>query len=170
MQLHQKFLKRRFQEEDNPIGGDRFQLRQTPLVYLRCLHVAKCPSVYGVSLELLAQNYGATGFQSALSRYIIHLQHPDLPLAEVKHQADRLSFPVPKISVFHRIKFLSSDPFSLKEKWSTANSIHCNSHQHDPRTGNIVLPGWFDTALINMGYGGRGGVYGASHSLISSSP
>jgi len=152
--LHEKFILRRFQAISTPPPP------QIPhLVDPRHIKMSKRPSVYGVPLEDLETRYGAHDFKGALSRYVVHCQHPEFSRRQVEDVAARLYIPFHKISVFHRIKFISQDPYSLDPSLDiVVDSIHCEPSRSD-RHGNYI-PGRFDVAVINIENGGQAGVKG----------
>lgn len=74
--------------------------------------------------------------------------------------------PFHKISVFHRIKFVTNNPYSLTPDADiVVDSIHCEPPCKD-KYSNLV-PGRFDTAVINYQNGGRAGLKGKHDIHIS---
>ncbi|KAF9533674.1 hypothetical protein CPB83DRAFT_890141 [Crepidotus variabilis] len=137
--LHDKFILRRFEANSNNVPPPP---RIPPLVQPREMKMATSPSVYG-----------------ALSRFVIHSQKPELTKREVEDAAANFQLPFYKVSVFHRIKFVSHDPYSINPSASiVVDSIHCEPARFD-RYNNLI-PGRFDTAMVNIANGGRVGVKG----------
>ena len=133
--------------------------RIPPLIYPRTIKMAIQATVHGVSLADVNSLYGASQFEAALSRFVIHFQSPQLTRRQVEHQASKLHIPFQKLSIFHRIKYISQDPFSIDPLADiVVDSIHCEPARHD-KYGNII-PGRFDTAVINHKDGGNTGVKG----------
>lgn len=122
----------------------------------RMLHMAKHPSVRGVSFEKLATDYGATFFRTALARYIVLKNEPNLTTRNVERRIWTVRIPFTKVPVWNRIKYRRLDPVSGRA--STADSIHVQPAKRDGR-GRLV-PGRFDTALINDGTGDITGIEG----------
>ncbi|KAF8952951.1 hypothetical protein BDZ97DRAFT_1992200 [Flammula alnicola] len=141
--LHDKFIQRRLSVADN--------------IHQPCTSTR--PSVYGVSLETIKTSYGASQFEAALSRLVVHVQHPQFSRRQVELAASDLHIPFRKLSVFHRLKFISHDPFSVDPLAEIVmDSIHCEPSRHD-KNGQVI-PGRFDTAVINHKNGGKTGVKG----------
>ena len=152
--LHEKFIQRRLLLHQ--VASLSQHPRLPPLVYPRDIRMALQPSAFGVTLENIVDMYGASDFVGALSHFIVHLQQPAYSRAEVEHAAACLHLPLTKVSAFHQIKFVTQDPFSLHPSAnSVIDAIYCEPARCDTY-GNIV-PGRFDTAIINLG-GGRVGV------------
>jgi hypothetical protein len=121
--------------------------------------MATRPTVYGVSVADVKNLYGAAQFEAALSRFVIHLQHPQLPRRQVELRASELHIPFQKLSVFHHIKYISQVPFSIDPSADiVVDSVHSEPARRD-KYGKFV-PGRFDTAVINHKNGGRTGVNG----------
>ena len=136
------------------------QVEWTPpgLEMNRTLKLTKHPTARTVSLDVLAEKYGATHFRTALARFIALTNDPNLTRAQLERQLWGIRIPFNKLPVWHRIKFVRTDPST--SKISTADSIHCrpgwrNSH-------GKPIPGRFDTALINDGTGEDIGLDGMS--------
>jgi len=157
--LHEKFINRRVAESLEAAPVPAGPLRLPPLVYPREIKMACFPSAYGVCLDDVVRLYGASDFVGALSWFVVHLQHPDYTRGQVEYAASHLHIPLQKISVFHRIRFVARDPFSLDPTGDiVVDSIHCEPAYYD-KYGNLI-PGRFDTAVINHRDGGRAGVRG----------
>ncbi|KAJ6619584.1 hypothetical protein B0H10DRAFT_1946637 [Mycena sp. CBHHK59/15] len=126
------------------------------IVYERKLKMTKHPTLKSVWLTHLVTDYGATFFQDALARYVIHLNYPQLsrPQIEACSQATALSFNT--IPVFHRIKFTTQDPYTACEPEDlVVDSIHVQPTKL--LKNGEQLPARFDTALVNEGAGGMTG-------------
>ena len=164
--LHEKYINRRTSKHfSSPPYTQPHVPRLPPLVYPRETKMSLRPSVYGVSLSDIKQRYGASDFIGALARFVVHIQHPEYARADVELVASRLSVPLQKVAIFHRIKFVAQDPFGLDPTADiVVDSIHCEPARYD-KFGNVV-PGRFDTAVINHRRGGRAGVKGM-HCLFS---
>jgi len=121
--------------------------------------MAQQPTEYGVSLDTIKESYGASSFNTALARYIIHLKHPQLSQRQVRNAAEDFHIPFHKVSVFHRIKFISHDPFSINPSADiVVNSIH--SEPSCLYKYGKVIPAQFDTAIIKWKMEGVGGIKG----------
>lgn len=111
--------------------------------------MAKHPTHRGVSIEVICTKYGASQFIPALSRFIAQYQHPEYSKAEVKAASDHIHIPFSKFSVFHRVKFVSYDVYSLNPlDESVVDSIHVDPVHLDKYTK--IVPGRFDTAIVQI--------------------
>ena len=89
-------------------------VKPLPSLVPRChQRMAKKPTHYGVPIDIICSEYGATHFISALSQFITQYQHPDYSKAQVEAASESIHIPFTKISVFHRLKFFSYDAHSL---------------------------------------------------------
>ncbi|PPQ98035.1 hypothetical protein CVT26_003097 [Gymnopilus dilepis] len=103
--------------------------------------------------------YGASFFEAALSRFVIQHQHPEYTKAQIEAASNRISLPFYKVSVYHRLKFISRDPYALfPNQKDVVDSIHVEPESRD-RNGKVI-PGRFDTAVVNFNSGGEVGVRG----------
>jgi hypothetical protein len=116
------------------------------LVYPRVLKMAKHPSARSVTLDMLRTQYGAKNFEAALGRFLILHTRPSYTRPQLETALNHFHAPF-KYSVFHRIKFVSRDPYSVHHLESVVDSIHAQPPRHD-KHGNII-PARFDTALIH---------------------
>jgi Plavaka transposase len=160
---HDRFL---FHQFNTPDTEPPPRLLIPTLVAPRQLKMSKEPSARGVSLHSLVQNYGATHFEASLSHWVIQYQNPEFTKRQIDDAAQDLDLPFNKVLVYHRIKFISTDPFSIDptiEK--TVDSITATPSKLD-KYGKVI-PGRFDTVLVKVqGTGGERGMLGQ---LISES-
>lgn len=155
--LHAKFIHRRLTASDALQVS--VQLPIPSLIPHRSLTMARHPTLLGVSLEAIRQKYGAKHFTAALSRFIVQYQHPTYTKNQIEVASETLHLPLTKISVYHRIKFMSHDVHSLDPLAEhVVDSIHVEPNRFD-KYGKVV-PGRFDTAMINFNNGGDTGVQG----------
>ena len=155
---HDKFIRRRLAaltDHPPPLLPDK----SPPLVYPREIKMALHPTVYGVPITQIEDKYGATHFRAALSRFVVHVQNPEYSRRQVERAAIHLHIPFQKLPVYHRIKFISHDPFCSDPSADiVVDSIHAEPSWSD-KNGNTVA-GRFDTAVINHKNGGMLGVKG----------
>ncbi len=117
------------------------------------MKIGNRPSVYGVSLKDIKVHYRTIDFIGALARYVIHCHNSGFSWHQVENAAADFYIPFHKLSVFHRIKFLSQDPFSTDPSANiVVDSIHCEASQSNKH--GTYLPGQFDTAIIKIESGG----------------
>ena len=77
-----------------------------------------------------------------------------------------IHIPFNKLSVFHRIKFVSYDLYALKPlDEAVVDSIHVDPVHLDKY--QKVVPARFDTAIINVAPDNDSGVQGESHQVSS---
>ena len=120
--------------------------------------MAKHPSARGVSLESLRTNYGASYFKAALAQFVAQYQNPRSTKAQIEWAASNIHIPFQKLSVFHRIKYVSRDPYGLEKGENVVDAMHAQPACLD-KYGKII-PGRFDTGLVNYKDGGMTGVKG----------
>lgn len=124
-------------------------------MHLGDIHVAKWPSA-SASFDAISEDYGATFFRAALTRYIVQTTQPTLTTRnQVEIAASNINLAFNKVPIFHKIKFL--DPLAL----TTVDSIHAKPARTSKYGGTI--PSRFDTAVINIGGGEQIGVAGEYH-------
>ncbi|KAJ7722680.1 hypothetical protein B0H16DRAFT_1666226 [Mycena metata] len=98
-------------------------------------------------------------FRDALTRYLVQFAFPTLSRAEIEARSSTLSLPFNRIPVFHRVKYITEDPYTARgPEDSVVDSIHVQPRKL-LRNGK-ELDGRFDTALVNDGTGQLTGVHG----------
>ncbi|KAJ7213561.1 hypothetical protein GGX14DRAFT_534208 [Mycena pura] len=128
------------------------------VVYERNLLMAKYPTLKAVRIQRLIKDYGAKSFRDALARFAIRHSQPTLSRAEVDARARHFNLPFNAVAVYHRIKFTTPDPYRAGD---IVDSIVDSVHIEPARTGTSgLIPGRFDTVLINDGTGELTGVAG----------
>ncbi|KAF7372072.1 hypothetical protein MVEN_00065500 [Mycena venus] len=129
------------------------------IVYERRVKMTKHPTRKAVRFNILISDYGARLFRDALSRFIVQLNSPTLTRAQIEAQAASISFHFNRVPVYHRIKFITEDPYTVG---GPEDSVVDSIHVQPPKSGRSgkQLPGRFDTALVNDGSGGLIGVTG----------
>ena len=111
--------------------------------------MAKHPTHWGVPIDMIGTKYGATQFIPALSRFIAQYQHPEYSKAQVEAASVSIHIPFSKISVFHHVKFISYDVYSLNPLDEiVVDSIHTDP-VHFNKYRNVV-PGRFDTVIVQV--------------------
>ena len=147
MMQHEKYIRRRL---ETSLNSPLHIIKPFPsLVPKRHQRMAKHPTHYGVPIDIICREYGATHFISSLSRFITQYQHPDYSKAQVETASESFHIPFSKLSVFHRLKFFSYDAYSLNPLDEVVvDSIHVDPMHWDKY--NKVVPGRFDTAIIQV--------------------
>ena len=93
--------------------------------------------------------YGTTQFIPALSHFVAQYQHPKYSRAQVEAASTSIHILFWKISVFHCLKFVSYDVYSLNSLDEiVVDSIHTNLVHFDKYKN--VVPGQFDTIFIQI--------------------
>ena len=111
--------------------------------------MAKHPTNRGVPIDVICTKYGATQFIPALSRFIAQYQHPEYSKAQVEAASTSIHIPFSKISVFHRLKFVGYDVYSLNPLDEiVVDSIHTDPVHFDKYRN--VIPGRFDTIIVRV--------------------
>ena len=158
--LHEKYIKPRLEMHLPSNLPTRLPPRLPPLVYPWEMKIATRALAYGVAFDEIQSHYKALDFVGVLSRFVIHTQHPELSRWDVDQLVPDFHIPFSSISVFHCIKFITQDPFSIDPSVDiVVDSVHCEPSQS-------ALPGRFDTAIINHHNGGRAGMKGTVFVLI----
>ena len=109
--------------------------------------MAKHPTHWGVPIDVICTQYGATQFIPALSRFVAQYQHPEYSKSQVEAASTSIHIPFKKISVFHHLKFISYDVYSLNPLDEIVVDLIHTDPAHLDKYGNVV-PGWFDTVII----------------------
>lgn len=154
---HHKYLQRQISEHDPSTSLSQHPYLEV-LVQPRELKMAKHPSARGVSLKSLETDYGASYFEAALARFVAQYQNPQFTKPQIERAASNIHIPFQKLPVFHRIKFVSCDPYDLEKGENVVDSIHAQPARSD-KYGKVI-PGRFDTGLVNYKDGGMTGVKG----------
>ena len=111
--------------------------------------MAKHPTHQGVPIDIICTKYGAMQFIPALSRFITQYQYSEYLKAQVEAASTSIHIPFSKISVFHRLKFVSYDVYSLNPLDKVVvDSIHTDPVHFDKYRN--VVPGQFDTIVIQV--------------------
>jgi hypothetical protein len=144
---HEKYIRRHL---DTSLNTPLRVTKPIPsLVPNRHQRMAKHPTRRGIPIDDICANYGATDFIPSLSRFIAQYQHPDYSKVQVEALSESIHVPFSKISVFHRLKFISYDAYSLNPLDEVVtDSIHVEP-AHTDKYGKVV-PGRFDTAIIQF--------------------
>ncbi|KAH6908395.1 hypothetical protein BKA70DRAFT_1103484, partial [Coprinopsis sp. MPI-PUGE-AT-0042] len=111
---HEKFLKRRLDSQSSssvPTPGP------PSLIPTRTLRMASSP-VRSVTFDELGTMYGTKSFSLALAKFIVQFNNPSFSKREIASKAKDLHIPFNKVPVFHRAKFVSTDP--LKNTTATS--------------------------------------------------
>jgi len=114
---------------------------------------------WSVPFEVIGTKYATTQFIPALSWFIAQYQHPEYSKAQVEVATQSIHIPFSKVSVFHHIKFISYDVYSL----NPLDKIVVDSIHVDPVHFNKyrkVVPGRFNTAVIQVKDYGNPGLKG----------
>ena len=138
-------------------GDAKVESVQTPILLpSRDLRMPKHPSKSLVSLDTLANKYGATFICDALARFIVATNHPDWTAHQVEAASLDVFLPFQKLPVYHRIKFSAR----LHGQTSIVDTIHARPAQPRGRRRRRSIAARFDTALVNTGGGQVVGVRG----------
>jgi hypothetical protein len=126
--------------------------------------MTKHPTHCAVPLDDIHNKYSAMHFIPAFSRFIAQYQNSEYSKAQVKTASHFIHIPFNILSVFYCIKFVSYDLYALNPlNKVVVDSIHVNP-VHLNKYWKVV-PGRFDTAIINVAPGNDSGVQGASRQV-----
>ncbi|KAI0055548.1 hypothetical protein BV25DRAFT_1815428 [Artomyces pyxidatus] len=136
------------------------QAKQTPLGQSQPrIHIARHPIVKSAKFSVLQDQYGAVDFEPALYNLIMQIRNPHLTTRQLSRQPiEEKTLPFRSVAVFHNIKFWNRDPQEREQAPDTRDAAHVRPAYEDSR-GRLV-PGRFDTVLVDMGDGGDSGVEG----------
>ncbi|KAG1727379.1 uncharacterized protein EDB91DRAFT_1061175, partial [Suillus paluster] len=132
-------------------------LAHSDLVYLRQPKLAKHPSVKQVTFASLADHYGVVHFQAAVAHFIVQVMQPDLTVRQSEDAACNVILPFQSIAVFHKVCYGTVDDNGMVNHL-TVDAIHTQPARRNGH--NRRVPARFDTALINLGNGGKLGIKG----------
>jgi hypothetical protein len=153
MLWHDKFVQWRL------AGDPPVQDRLPPdMDYRRALKMTKHPTAKRVPLDRIICDYGATFFTEALARYVVRTNQPTLSAVQLEREAAHIVLPFQTVATFHRVKFHTINASGYRDPTATIDSVHCQPPRKDNK-GHII-PGRFDTVLVNEGDGGTTGVNG----------
>lgn len=121
------------------------------------------PSVKAVSFYALGKDYGAAHFETCLARWIVEYNNPTATTRQVRTLAEGLALHFHHVPVYHKAKFWESDFPRYRHASDEYDVVHAKPSRADKR-GRLV-PGRFDTVLVNLGDGGAVGVHGKYSNL-----
>ena len=125
------------------------------------LSMTKHPSISAVPLDELQDSYGAPLFKVALRRFISTANDCNQSRQQLEESLWTIHLPFTRLPVWHVIKFRRYEP--LSGTCPTADAIHVKPASHDKH--QRLIPGCFDTALIDDGTGMGLGINGESECL-----
>jgi hypothetical protein len=162
MMQHQKYIRRRLETSSNtPL---HVQKPLPSLIPERRQQMTKHPTHRAVPLDDIHNKYRATQFIPALSRFIAQYQNPEYSKAQVETASHSIHIPFNKLSLYHRIKFVSYDLYALNPLDEViVDSIHVDPVHLDKY--RKVVPARFDTAIIKVAPDNDSGVQGASRQV-----
>jgi hypothetical protein len=148
---HAKYIKWRHRDHDYQ---EPPSLTPTPRLTFHCyIKMTKFPSRRAVSIEDLMSAYRANFFHSAFARFVVLWKNSQTTRARLEQDILDVHIPFMTVSVYHRIQF--RDKY-LEEP--TVDSIQIQPQKTDKR--GRIIPGRFDTALIDCRNGDRMGIHG----------
>ncbi|KAI0629564.1 hypothetical protein C8Q77DRAFT_1065168 [Trametes polyzona] len=136
----------------------KWRLRQTSSARWTSIRLTKWPSVRALSFEAAAERYGARYLRDALARFVVQYRDPTLSSVEIEQASLDVDFRFRKFPVFHKLKFLLTDAQDLGVMEDFQDVAHARPQRID-KHGRLV-PGRFDTVLLNDGTGGLTGPQG----------
>ncbi|KAL0571739.1 hypothetical protein V5O48_010221 [Marasmius crinis-equi] len=129
------------------------------VTFERTMKMTIHPTLKAVKFTRLISDYGAVHFREALARYVVSIREPEVNTRTMIQHAQSVYLPFARVPVWHRVKWTTPDIYSSSSHGTViVDSVHVNPSRTDKR-GHIV-PGRFDTVLVNVNDGGRLGVKG----------
>jgi len=110
----------------------------------RSLRLTKHPTIRAEFLDNITKTYGATHFRNALARYLLITNEPTLTSQQIERRIWGVCLPFTRLPVWHRLKFLRTDPYTTIE--STSDIIHSLPAR---KVAGKPIPARFDTAWID---------------------
>ncbi|KAG1854255.1 hypothetical protein F4604DRAFT_1883347 [Suillus subluteus] len=126
--------------------------------YRRALKMTKHLTAKRVPLDCIICDYSATFFTEALAHYVVHTNQPTLSAVQLEREAAHIVLPFQTVTTFHRVKFHTINASGYCDPTATIDSVHCQPPWKDNKAH--IIPGRFDTVLVNEGDGGTTGVNG----------
>ncbi|KAG1785031.1 uncharacterized protein HD556DRAFT_1435284 [Suillus plorans] len=146
MVWHNNFVQWRL-TSDSPV-----QDRLPPdMDYHHTLKMTKHPTAKHVPLDCIICDYSATFFMEVTNQ-------PTLFAVQLKREAAHIVLPFQTVTTFHRVKFRTINTSGYCDPTATIDSVHCQPPWKDNK--GYIIPGCFDTVLVNKGDGGPTGVNG----------
>jgi hypothetical protein len=90
----------------------------------RTMHISHRPSSRCITLNDLVTKHSATYFREALARFLTITRYPDLSANQLERAIWGVEMPTRDFWVWHRVKFVTTDPFT--HCTSTTDAIHAN--------------------------------------------
>ncbi|KAI0039030.1 hypothetical protein FA95DRAFT_1504731 [Auriscalpium vulgare] len=149
---HERFIQWRV------AGSPIVSSNRPPVEHHEHFHIARFPNFKSVRFTKLAQNYGAREFENALLRFIWQLRHPEHSAQQIRNLAEGESLPFKAVATFNFIKFWLRDAQGQDDAPDVRDSAHARPAYRDTR--NRVVPGRFDTVLVDVGGAADSGVQG----------
>lgn len=123
------------------------------------IHMTHGPSAKHVTFQDLGQRYGAVDFQICLARFVILHHFPHIPRPRREQLATSMTFAFGAVAVYHKAQFWDCDFPRYRHASSEYDVVVATPSRRDKH--NNVIPGRFDTVLVNDGTGRSVGVDGA---------
>ncbi|KAG1837634.1 hypothetical protein DFJ58DRAFT_718846 [Suillus subalutaceus] len=134
--------------------------------------MAKHLSVKAVTLEKLANKYGATYFCKSLACFVVKATLPlntTIPSRQLEDRAADVYLPFQILPVFHKVKWISVGVRGHGNTPVTLDSVHAHPGRSRSFASDSVASR-FDTAFINDGTGGPLGIKGQVRTVFSIPP
>ena len=110
------------------------------------IQIARYPAAQ-MTFDDICNNYGATDFRAALSKFLVHYTNPEAPQSDHQDGVPHFNIGSPRIPVFQKVKIRTKDQQGDVE----VDVVHAR-RQLKTRSGN-ELSARFDTALVNTSFG-----------------
>ncbi|KAG1894665.1 uncharacterized protein F5891DRAFT_1254818 [Suillus fuscotomentosus] len=124
--------------------------------------MTKHPTIKAVTLDKVANEYGATHFDECLACYVAKATLPVNTAVTARQLEDRaadIHIPFQRLPVFHKVKWLLDNVHGDGDPPVTVDSVHARPGRSGKFTSDSVAPR-FDTVFVNDGTGGSLGIKG----------
>lgn len=156
---HEKYIQWRLVENT---ARPHHQPRPPEMTFRRTQTMTKHPTIKAVTLDKVANEYGATHFNECLARYVAKATLPVNTAVTARQLEDRaadIHIPFQRLPVFHKVKWLLDNVRGDGDPPVTVDSVHARPGRSGKFTSNSVAPR-FDTVFVNDGTGGSLGIKG----------
>ncbi|KAG2054587.1 hypothetical protein BDR06DRAFT_989477 [Suillus hirtellus] len=133
------------------------QPRAPEMTFRHTQTMTKHPTVKAVTIDKLANEYGATHFNESLARYVAKVTLPPNTTITARQLEDRaadIHIPFRTLPVFHKVKWLSADVHGHGDSPVTVDSVHARPGRSGTFASDSFAPR-FDTVFVNDGTGYR---------------
>lgn len=104
------------------------------------------------------RNYQAPFICDAIAQYIVHFNNPEYSNTRIEQMAANVDPPVTSLAVYHKVKLWLGSKSHHRLTANKFDTVHVQPTRRNKY--NKVVPGRFDTVLVNTGEGQYTGLKG----------